>query len=132
MDSAGIVVETDQRVELVLRCRCIADRFANMIGMALDIFDQSRIGLGLGSYGSCTDVRSGSAPANRPGFAAGAGIGVCLNSPVRPYSRQTFEPFDQGKAFLPYRSNRYFRPGQGLVDSRIQIPDVGFSKLSTK
>ena len=94
-------MEADQRIELRLRGRRIANRGGDLGGVAGEILGKARVALGLRPHRVRPDpaavdmIAARRAPADGPRRSAGAGIGIGLDQPVSPQPRTAFEPLDE-------------------------------------
>jgi hypothetical protein len=95
---AEIIGEIDQRIELVLGGRRTAQGSGDLRGEADEVLLEARVALCLGLHRILVDVRSGGAPADRPGQFAGAGVGIGLEAAAGLFLRAAFELVDERHA----------------------------------
>lgn len=115
----GIVVKADQRRELVRCGRRIADRARDSGRVARQIRLQPRIALRLRPHRARPDALARRAPADGPGRAAGAGVGIGFDQPVGPPPGAAFEPFDERDARGRNPRRRRVHAGFARLDRRL-------------
>ena len=91
----GVVVKRNQRIELCLAGGRAIQRTGHFAGEARQIGLKPGIALRLGPDRAARDPFSGRAPADRPGIAAGAGIGIGFEAAVGPQSSATLKLLDE-------------------------------------
>jgi len=111
---AGVVVKTDQGIELALRGGRIANRTGNFGGVDCEIAGKPRIALFLRPHSvgtnalALSEAFAGRTPAYGPRLTARAGIGIGFNQTVPPQPCAAFKALDQRNAIRTDFGRRAF------------------------
>jgi hypothetical protein len=127
-DGAGVVVERDERIELILGGRGLAENFTDFARVGLEILPEALVALRLGPDEALGDACPGGAPADRPWFAAGGGVRISLEAAVGAPFRAALEALDKRDPGAAERSRMRHGRGFGYVDRFVEPLDLALAE----